>query len=84
LLVKILVYNFSLAVSLRIKYGKELNLNPKDTAEFILEIQYKLGTIVRDNQFRSAIELVDIVNIEASYILYSYSLKAREGDRLFT
>jgi hypothetical protein len=38
LLVKVLVYNFGLAVSLRVEYGKELNLNPEDTAEFILEV----------------------------------------------
>jgi hypothetical protein len=49
LLVKVLVYNLSLAISLRVECGRELNLNPKDTAEFILEIRYKLGAIVRDN-----------------------------------
>ena len=49
MLVKVLVYNLSLAVSLRVEYSRELNLNPKDTAEFILEIRYKLGAIVRDN-----------------------------------
>jgi hypothetical protein len=49
LLVKVLVYNFSLAISLRVECGRELNLNPKDIAEFILEVRYKLGTIVRDN-----------------------------------
>jgi hypothetical protein len=27
-----------LAVSLGVEYSKELNFNPKDTAEFILEI----------------------------------------------
>ena len=46
LLVKILVYNFSLAISLKVKYNKELNLNPKNTAEFVLKIQYKLKTMV--------------------------------------
>ena len=49
LLVKILIYNFSLAVCLGVKYSKELNFNPKDTAEFISEIKYKLGTTVKDN-----------------------------------
>ena len=49
MLVIILVYNLGLAVSLRVEYSRELNLNPKDIVEFILEIQYKLGTIVRDN-----------------------------------
>jgi hypothetical protein len=49
LLVKVLIYNFSLAVSLGVEYSKELNFNPKDTAEFILKIEYKLGTIVKDN-----------------------------------
>ena len=49
MLVKVLVYNLSLAVSLRVEYSRELNLNPKDIVEFILEIQYKLGAIVRDN-----------------------------------
>jgi hypothetical protein len=49
LLVKVLVYNLSLAISLRVEYGRELNLNPKDIVEFILEVRYKLGTIVRDN-----------------------------------
>ena len=38
LLVIVLVYNFSLAVSLGVKYSKELNFNPKDMAEFIPEI----------------------------------------------
>jgi hypothetical protein len=38
LLVKVLVYNLSLAISLRVEYSRELNLNPKDIAEFILEI----------------------------------------------
>jgi hypothetical protein len=82
LLVKVLVYNLGLAISLRVEYGRELNLNPKDTVEFILEIRYKLGAIVRDNWFRSAVELVDIINVEVSYILYSYSLKIKKGDRL--
>jgi hypothetical protein len=49
LLIKVLVYNLGLAVSLRVEYSRELNLNPKDIAEFILEIRYKLGAIVRDN-----------------------------------
>ena len=49
MLVKVLVYNLSLAVSLRVECSRELNLNPKDTAKFILEIRYKLGTTVRDN-----------------------------------
>jgi hypothetical protein len=49
LLVKVLVYNLSLAISLRVEYSRELNLNPKDIVEFILEIRYKLGAIVRDN-----------------------------------
>ena len=49
MLVKVLVYNLSLTVSLRVEYGRELNLNPKDIVEFILEVWYKLGTIVRDN-----------------------------------
>ena len=49
MLVKVLVYNLGLAVSLRVEYGRELNLNSKDAAEFVLEVQYKLGSIVRDN-----------------------------------
>ena len=49
MLVKVLVYNLSLAVGLRVKCGRELNLNPKNIAEFILEIQYKLRSMVRDN-----------------------------------
>jgi len=48
-LVEVLVYNLGLAVSLRVEYGRELNLNPKNAAEFILEVQYKLGSTVRDN-----------------------------------
>ena len=48
-MVEVLVYNLSLAVSLRVECGRELNLNLKDTAEFILEVRYKLGSIVRDN-----------------------------------
>ena len=38
LLVKILVYNFGLAISLKVKYNKKLNFNPKDITEFVLEI----------------------------------------------
>ena len=49
MLVKVLVYNLGLAVSLRVEYNRELNLNPKDIVEFILEIQYKLGAIVGYN-----------------------------------
>ena len=49
MLVKVLVYNLGLAVSLRVEYSRELNLNSKDIVEFILEIQYKLRAIVRDN-----------------------------------
>ena len=49
MLVKVLIYNLSLAVSLGVKYSKKLNFNSKDMAEFIPEIGYKLGTIVRDN-----------------------------------
>jgi hypothetical protein len=82
-LIKVLIYNLSLAVSLGVECSKEFNLNPKDTAEFVLEIGYKLGTIVRDNWFRGAIELVNIINIEAGYIFYSCGFKIREGDGLF-
>jgi hypothetical protein len=49
LLVEVLVYNLGLTVSLRVEYGRELNLDPKDTAELILKIRYELGTMVRDN-----------------------------------
>jgi len=49
LLVKVLVYNLGLAVSLRVECGRELNFNPKDLVEFVLEIEYKLGALVRDN-----------------------------------
>jgi len=38
LLVKVLVYNLSLAVGLRVEYSKELNFNPKDVVEFVLEV----------------------------------------------
>ena len=38
LLIIVLVYNLSLAISLRVEYSRELNLNPKDTVKFILEI----------------------------------------------
>ena len=62
--------------------GKELNLDPKDMAEFVPEIWYKLGTIVKDNWFKSAIESVNIVDVETGYILYSYNLKTKKGDRL--
>ena len=49
LLIKILIYNFSLAVYLGVKYNKKLNFNFKDMAKFILEIKYKLKTTVKDN-----------------------------------
>ena len=42
LLVKVLIYNLSLAVSLGVKCSRELNFNPKNIAEFVLEIGYKL------------------------------------------
>ena len=71
-----------MAVSLGVEYSKELNLNPKDTVEFVLKIQYKLKTTVRDNWFGGTIKSVDIINIKVGHILYSYSLKIREGDRL--
>ena len=45
MLVKILIYNLGLAVSLGVEYSKKLNFNLKDIAEFILEIGYELGTI---------------------------------------
>ena len=77
-----LVYNLGLAISLRVEYGRELNLNPKDTVEFIPEIQYKLRAIVGYNRFGGAIDSVDIIDVKAGYILYSYSLKIREGDGL--
>ena len=48
-MVEVLVYNLGLAIGLRVEYSRELNLNPKDAAEFILEVQYKLGSTVRDN-----------------------------------
>ena len=38
LLVKVLVYNLGLAISLRIKCGKEFNFNSKDIAKFVLKI----------------------------------------------
>jgi len=38
LLVEVLVYNFGLAISLKIKCGKELNFDFKDTAEFVLKV----------------------------------------------
>jgi len=38
LLVKVLVYNFNLAINLKIECSKEFNFNPKDIGEFILEI----------------------------------------------
>ena len=82
MLVVVLVYNLSLAVSLGVKYSKELNFNPKDTAEFVLEIWYKLKTTVRDNWFRDTIKLVDVVDIKVGYIFYSYGLKIKEGDGL--
>ena len=49
MLVKVLVYNFGLAVSLRVEYSRELNLNPEDIVKFVLEIQYKLGATVGHN-----------------------------------
>ena len=49
MLVIILVYNLSLAISLGVKCSKKLNFNPKDIVKFIPEIKYKLGTIVKNN-----------------------------------
>ena len=49
MLVKVLIYNLSLAVSLGVECSKELNLNLKNIIIFILEVGYKLGTRVKDN-----------------------------------
>ena len=49
LLVKILIYNLNLAISLRVKYGKKLNFNTKDLTEFILKVQYKVRSAIKDN-----------------------------------
>jgi len=38
LLVEVLIYNLSLAISLKIKYNKKFNFNPKDIVKFILKI----------------------------------------------
>ena len=38
--------------------------------------------MVGDNRLRSAIDLVNVVNVYIGYIFYSYSLKAREGNGL--
>ena len=48
MLVKILIYNFSLAIYLGVKCSKKFNFNLKNIAEFILKIKYKLGTIVKN------------------------------------
>ena len=84
LLAEVQVYNLSLAISLRVKYSKKLNFNPKNIVNFILEIWYKLGFIVKDNWFKSAVDPVNIINIYIDYIFfYSYSLKVKKGDSLF-
>ena len=49
MLVKVLVYNLGLAISLRVEYSRELNLNPKDMVEFNLKVWYILESVVRDN-----------------------------------
>ena len=49
MLVKVLVYNLGLAINLRVKYSRELNLDSKNAVEFILKVLYKLRFIVRDN-----------------------------------
>ena len=64
------------------EYSRGLNLDPEDTVEFVLEIQYKLEAIVGYNRFGGAIDLVDIINVKAGYILRSCGLKIREGDGL--
>ena len=83
MLVEVLIYNLSLTISLRVECSKELNFNSKDIAECVLEIQYKLETAVRDNGLGGAIDPVNIVNKYMGYIFYNYSLKIKEGDRLF-
>ena len=37
-LIKVLVYNLSLAINLKVEYSKKFNLNFKDMAKFILEV----------------------------------------------
>ena len=49
MLVEVLIYNLSLAISLGVECSKKLNLNLEDIAEFIPKIGYKLRTMVKDN-----------------------------------
>ena len=51
--------------------------------EFVLEIQYKLRAVVRNNRLRSAVDLVNIINIYIGHILYGCSFKIKEGNGLF-
>jgi len=51
--------------------------------EFVLEIQYKLRAVVRNNRLRSAVDLVNIINIYIGHILCSCGFKIRERDSLF-
>ena len=57
-----------MAISLRIKYSRKFNFNPKDIVKFILKIQYKLGAIVEDNWFKSAMALINVVDVYTGYI----------------
>ena len=76
-LVKVLVYNLSLAICLKVKYNKFFNFNPKDVAEFVLEIEYKLRAVVRDDWLKSAMGPVNIVDIYMGYILCGCSFRIK-------
>ena len=74
MLVIILVYNLSLAISLGVKYSKELNLNPKNIAEFIPEICCGLSQSRHKHGKKDACGPYD-------WIVYKRGSKAKEKER---
>ena len=51
MLVKVLVYNLSLTISLRVEYSRKLNLNSKDAVEFVLVIGHLRNTLHMSTYF---------------------------------
>ena len=49
MLINLLVYILSLAISLEVSSYKQLNLSPKDLVKLLLKLRDKLQTAIRDN-----------------------------------
>jgi len=67
-----------------IYYGHVPPARDRRPSERRLEVVLKATRGVRNNiPYRGTVELIDVIDVEVGYILYSYGLKTQEGDRLF-